>query len=326
MQKHALKLPLFLLAAVASLALALPARAQNGAGSTGAQVLQMTAGGRAAALSGAYTAATGDPDVLFYNPAGLASMSAAGAVSYERFVQDISLISASGALRLGPVTLGAGGVFLNGGSIAEVLPDASFGGQRGYDTGNTVSASESAARLSLALPLLQGRLRLGAGAGFVSTTLASQTSGAPLFDLGAQYSPLRRLTLGASLRNLGGSTSGAGIGARLPTEGRAGATLEATAGNGLGVLVSADYVARLRESTGGLVTGIEAGLFPSAAGGIGAVVRMGYDAAQGSGGLGAVDFGGGLTIGRIALDYTYQNLDFFGAVHRFGIRIARPSR
>ncbi len=325
MPKHALNLPLHALAAAAALALAAPAAAQSGAGSTGAQVLQMPAGSRAAALSGAYAAAGGDPDVLFYNPAGLASLDAGGAVSYERFVQDVSLISASGALRVGPLTLGAGGVFLNEGSIDVVTPDPAFGGQRGQATGESVSASESAARLSFGLPLMQGRLRLGAGAGFVSTSLAGQTSGAPLFDAGAQFVALPGLTLGASLRNLGGSTSGA-QGARLPTEGRAGVTFEAASAGGLGVLVSADYVARLRESTGGLATGIEAGLFPARTGGLGAVARLGYDAGQGAGGLGAVDFGGGLTLGRIALDYTYQNLDFFGAVHRFGVRIARGPR
>jgi hypothetical protein len=44
--------------------------AAQGVGTTGAQVMQLPAGARAAALSGAYTAASGDADVLFYNPAG----------------------------------------------------------------------------------------------------------------------------------------------------------------------------------------------------------------------------------------------------------------
>ena len=56
---------------------------------------------------------------------------------------------------------------------------------------------------------------------------------------------------------------------------------------------------------------------------LGAVV-IGYSAAEGEGGLGALRLGGGLTMMNLALDYTFQNLEHFGAVHRFGLRWAVP--
>lgn len=308
--------------ALAAVLLAAPVRAQEGAGSTGATVLQLTPGARAAALSGAYTSATGDADVVFYNPAGLASLRRGASFSYERFVEDISLGSLSGAFRAGSLSIGAGLAYLNGGSVREVIPDPVFGGQRGTETGSTASESEAAGRLSASLPLRDGRLRLGAGAGFVSSSIAGETSSAPIFDLGAQASVAPALTVGAALRNLGGSLSGdAG---RLPSEARIGATFQAGGQRGLGLLVAADYVQRLKEKTGGLAAGVEAGLLPGGASRFGAVGRVGYSTDQSDGGLGPLEIGGGISLGALALDYTYRNLDFFGAVHRFGVRWSRP--
>jgi hypothetical protein len=308
--------------ALAAVLLAAPAGAQQGAGSTGATVLQLTPGSRAAALSGAYTSATGDADVVFYNPAGLASLRTGASFSYERFVEDIALGSLSGAFRAGSLSIGAGLAYLNAGSVREVIPDPIFGGERGNETGNTVSESEAAGRLSASLPLREGRLRLGAGAGFVSSSIAGETSSAPIFDLGAQASVSSALGVGAALRNLGGSLSGdAG---RLPSEARLGATFQAGGAGGLGFLVAADYVQRLKEKTGGLVAGVEAGLLPGGASRFGAVGRVGYSTDQSDGGLGPLEIGGGISLGALALDYTYRNLDFFGAVHRFGVRWSRP--
>lgn len=296
-----------------------PLQAQKGAGTTGATLLQLTPGSRAGALSGAYTAASGDADVIFYNPAGIGTLRSGASLSYERFVEDVSLGSGAGVLHFGSLALGLGASYLDAGSISELVPDPNFGGERGEETGRTLSANESSIRLAAALPL-GDRLRIGAGAGFVSSSVAEQTNGAPLFDLGAQMSVLPSLTLGASLRNLGGSLA---EGDRLPSEARAGATFETATPAGLGLLVSADYVARLREGTSGLVAGVEAGLLPHGASRFGAVARVGYSADDAQSNLGAMELGGGLTLGHVALDYTYRNLDFFGAVHRFGVRIAR---
>jgi hypothetical protein len=156
----------------------------------------------------------------------------------------------------------------------------------------------------------------------VRVELAGGARVAPLFDAGAQLQ-LPHVTLGAALRNLGTKLSGRGLAdAPLPRELRLGASAALPATGRLGALVAADFVAALEEGTSGFVAGIEAGLLPSEASPLGAVVRVGYDGAVGDGGIGAVRAGGGLSAGAFSLDYTYQNFDPFGAVHRFGVRWA----
>src|SRR5512146_234297 len=209
-------------AALAPLLVAAPAAAQNGAGSAGATVLQMPAGSRAAAFSGGYSAMTGDADVLFYNPAGISSLQAGAGFSYAPLVEGISFGSVSGAFRLGRIALGAGVSYLNGGSLDEITPDPLFGEQRGRSTGQTVSATESAARLAAAVPFGDGRIRVGAAAGFVSSNIAGSSAGTPLFDLGVQAGVIPSLSVGASLRNFGGSLGKDTTSAPLPAEARVG--------------------------------------------------------------------------------------------------------
>lgn len=307
-------------------ALALGAGALRGqdAGRTGAAVLQLPAGARAAALSGAYSAAAGDADVLFYNPAGAAALGTAVSASYLRHVLDIRATTAAGAVRLGPLTLGAATALLDAGEVRVVEPDPQYGGERGRETGERASASESATRLAVALPLRGGRIRLGAAAGYVSSDIAGAARAAAVFDLGAQLA-LERVTLGAALRNLGGALAGDGLDdADLPTEARAGLRFEAARAATLGATLSADLVSRAGGGTW-LAAGVEAGLLP-AAGRIGAVGRIGWDGGAGDGGLGGLRLGAGLSLGEVAVDYAYQDLDLFGPVHHIGVRWRRAAR
>ncbi|MBI5596118.1 MAG: hypothetical protein HY928_08530, partial [Elusimicrobia bacterium] len=58
-----------------ALALLLAGPARAAALNTGAAFLKLDPGARSAALGGAYSAAAGSADTLFFNPAGLASLS-----------------------------------------------------------------------------------------------------------------------------------------------------------------------------------------------------------------------------------------------------------
>jgi hypothetical protein len=302
---------------------AAPARAQDGAGSTGAAVLQLLAGGRAAAFSGAYSAATNDADVVFYNPAGIAGLLAGAGFSYQRQVLDIGLASASGAYGFGRFVLGAGAVFLDYGDVDEMVPDPVFGGQTGTATGNTVGASEIGARVVGAGSLMDGRLNIGAAVGIVSTDLAGASRSAPFVDAGVQYA-LPRITLAASVRNIGGAMSGGGLAdAELPSEARLGAMFELASPNGFGAVLAADLVSELNAGTTGVVAGVEAGLLPGLASRVGAVGRVGWAANAGDEAQGALQLGAGLSLGPVAVDYAYQNYDLFGALHRFGVRWSR---
>jgi hypothetical protein len=291
----------------------------QGAGAAGAQILQFSAGGRAAAFSGAYTASNSDADVLFYNPAGAASLRLGGALSFETMVQDVTLSSLSGALRVGPVTVGVSGMFLNAGEVTELVPDPSFGGTTGTPTGNTASASEAVARVTVALPIHE-RLRLGASGGVISSSLADQSSNTPVFDIGVQYD-LASFTVGAALRNAGGALTTSGLrDAQVPTEARVGAAVQLSRADGLGVTLHSDLIARLQESSAGILLGAEAGYLPSAARSLGAVARVGLSPAEGDGALGVLKLGAGLTLANLGIDYTYQSFDVLGSVHRLGVR------
>jgi hypothetical protein len=315
-RRAAIAAPLVLLAAAA-----VPAAAQ-GTGSSGAGVLQLLAGGRAAALSGAYSAAGGDVDVLFYNPAGIATLRSGAALSYQRHVQDIGVASAAAAFRVGRFSIGAGGVFLDAGSINVLVPDPAFGGQTGMESGATASATEFAGRVTFAMSLGE-RTRVGGAVGAFSATLADATRSAALFDVGAQYD-LARVTLAASARNLGGPVTGGGLAdAELPSEARIGALARLSAG-GIGAIVSGDIVSRFQEERTGFAIGLEAGLLPeSGRQGIGAVARAGFNAMEGQNALGSLQLGAGLSSGAFSLDYAFQHYEYFGALHRFGVRWSR---
>lgn len=312
-------------ALAAALLLPAPALAQGGTGSSGAAVLQLPAGSRAYALSGAYVAASGDADALFYNPAGAAGLGAAASLAYHRHVMDIDFGSVAGALEAGPFVIGLAVTYLNGGDIEIIEPDPNFGGQRGRETGEFTSARESAARLALAAPL--GRLSVGAAAGVVTSSLAGVTRSAPLVDIGAQFE-LPIVTIGASLRNLGPALSGdGGADVPLPTEARVGARFERELVNGLGFTIGADLASDLEAGTTWLAAGIEAGLLPGGDRMLGAVARVSMDGdARGEEELGALRLGAGFTFDRLAFDYTYQEFEYFGAIHRIGFRWARPPR
>jgi hypothetical protein len=298
-------------------------RAQEGAGVTGAVVLQLPAGGRAAALSGAYVGASGDADAIFYNPAGMHGFDAAASLSYQRHVADVGAASLGGAARIGSVVLGLGVAFLDFGDIAVVEPDPAYGGQTGIETGDEVGASELAIRLAAAVPLLDDRLSVGAAAGIVTVDLAEARRTAGVFDVGQQYA-LPWATIGGALRNLGGTMSGSGLAdAPLPTEARLGAATSWQREDGWGGSVNADVVAYLEEDRTGLLLGLEGGLLSSAASPISAVARLGFDAASGEDALGSLRLGAGIGLGDVALDYAYQDFEAFGAVHRIGLRWAR---
>ena len=300
-----------------------PLHAQDGAGTAGATVLQLPAGSRAPALSGAYTAISGEADALFYNPAGAANLDAGASLSYQRHVEDIGLLSAAGAYRFGRMVFGISLHMLDFGDIDEIEPDPEFGGQTGRETGNVIGASEMAARVAISMPLVSDRVHAGVAAGLVSADLAGARRNAPFFDAGVQY-VLPAVAFGASLRNLGGSLTGGGLAdAPLPAELRAGAAVDLGTSRNIGALLVADIVTSLEEGTTSIVGGVEAGLIPRGASSLGAVGRIGYDTAPGETGLGALRFGGGLTFAGLAVDYTYQNYDFFGTIHRFGVRWTR---
>lgn len=318
--KKSFAIPSLLLAALAG---PLPLLAQNGVGTAGAQVLQLPAGSRAPAFAGAYAATSADADVLFYDPAGLAGLGRSVSVAYQSYFEDIRAGSLAAAFKLGRIVIGGGILYLDGGSIDVIEPDPNFGNQRGKATGATASAMEAAGRFSAATALLDGRLRLGANLGVVSSDLAGVGRSAPFLDLGAQYA-MSRLAIGVSVRHLGTSMTNRTNGAvPLPGEARLGVAIRGLRLSGFGMEVNADGLYRLQEGTMGLATGVEAGILPGTYGPVSAVLRAGLSVDRGDA-LAPYRFGAGISFGSVAVDYTYQDYNLLGPVHRIGLRWTTP--
>lgn len=299
------------------------AMAQTGeAGTTGAVILELPAGSRATGLAGAFTAGSG-VDALFYNPAGAGGVSAGFGAAYQSYVADVTLGSAAGAFRIGRVTLGGSILYLDAGEVDVLEPDPAFGGQRGRPTGATASAGETALRVSAATALLDEQLRIGASAGYVSSDIAGSTGNAPFVDVGMQYA-VRWLTLGIGARNLGGELDyGDGAGAPLPSELRVGGAVTLPVGFMLDASAGADVITRLEGEGSAFALGGELGLRPGQAP-ITAAARAGYTTITGDSGLGGeLHLGASVGTSGWSVDYTFQELDFFGTVHRFGVRYGR---
>ncbi len=293
--------------------------AAQGVGTTAVQVAQMPAGARAAALSGAYTAVVDDADVLFYNPGGIAGLFRAAGLSYQRHVMDVSLGSLAGAARVGPVVVGVGVAYLDAGQVQVVECTPAFPTcERGEETGATASARETATRLALGAPLFANRVHVGGAVGFATSETAGASRSAPLFDLGVQGVLPFGLTVGAAMRNLGGSLSDGG--GELPTEARLGASLRQPVAGEFGAMVAADLISRLREETFGAGLGVEAGLVPADAERLGAVLRLGYQVDDHLEALNALQLGAGVSMRGISVDYYFQGSSELGAAHRIGVR------
>lgn len=295
--------------------------AQEAGARVGAHVLSMPAGSRAPGLAGAMTADHEGADVLFYNPAGGAVLQAAVTAAYQSHVVDITYVGGAGAYRIGRVVIGASAAFLDFGRIDVLVPDPNFGGQTGRRTGNTATAAEATGRLVLAAPLLAGKLRVGVAGGFVTTRIAEEARSSAVFDAGAQVDA-GPIALGLALRNVGPDLKGHTLAdTPLPSEARLGLQYRWRRSDGLGATAGADAIHRFGADETALAAGIEAGLLPSSTG-IGAVARLGWSGAGGD--IGRLRLGGGVSVGRFALDYTHQDFDAFGGVHRFGLRWSGP--
>ncbi|MEX1182517.1 MAG: hypothetical protein WEF86_04730 [Gemmatimonadota bacterium] len=301
-----------------------PAASQSGDGGQAAGVLAIPAGGRSAGMGGAYTAGT-DVDALFYNPASAAWLERAAAVSYQRHVQDIGFASAAAAARVGPLHGAVTLAFLDFGSIREVRPDPAYEGERGRETGAVLDAAETTVRATAALPLLDGRLAVGASAGLLMVAIAETGRTTPVFDAGAQYRLLPNATIGAALRHAGRSLRGAGLGAApLPTEVRIGSAvvLPFPPLDHVEISAHADLAIPVRSAGPAPILGVEASFAPANRP-FAAALRAGYNGASGTDALGRVHLGGGIQVRHLSLDYAFQDMDLLGSVHRLGIRWAR---
>jgi hypothetical protein len=275
-------------------------------------------GARAAAMGGSFISMTDDPNLLFYNPAGLGTLEHSqfslgffkhlmdinsGYVSYAQHIQDLGHVA-------------AGMVYINYGEFTRR-------DERGNDLGQ-FSANEFALSVAYAEDFMPNGM-YGVGVKFIYSGIAEATSTAMALDLGGLWSfPEQRLTVGVSLLNMGTQLNPYyTIRENLPLDLKVGATIQP---EHLPLHLNLnfhklndtrpDFISRFRSfSIGGEFTVSDE-----------VRLRFGYNNEQrrdlkiGAGaGLAGISFGAGIVTEPYKVDYAFNSLGKIGALHRISL-------
>ena len=269
---------------------------------------------RSAGLGGAGAALVGDAGAMFANPAGIATvrhLSIEG--SYEPYLAGSAVSTAAVALRVQRWTWGFGAQALDYGSEPEIVPDPATGGRRGMPTGASFHPYEALATTSLVYR--RGFAAMGVTAKYNRQQIGSDVSDAWAGDIGLAIAVFDIMAVGVSVQNLGGDL---GNGALLPRRTRAGLTLNYTDPQGTFRLLTTLEAQWTRDRSAVLIQGIEGGIVT---GGVGLVARVGYATRATVTDASRMTFGGGIVLGRLAMDYAFQAYDALGGgTHRVGLR------
>ena len=152
---------------------------------------------RAAALGGSFVTMTDDPNIIFYNPAGLSSLgSRRVSFGYFKHLLDINSGYASFASEVpGFGFVGAGVEYINYGEFKRT-------GEEGQDLG-TFGAGDLVLIAGYGGEMGSG-LHYGANVKYIYSSIAEAHSSGVALDFGLQYIAVpNRLLIGASLLNLG---------------------------------------------------------------------------------------------------------------------------
>ena len=304
------------LAAVLALALACGLAGRAGAGTTtGFAFLDLPAGARIAALGGAGAALADGPDALFWNPAGIASaVAVTGSRGRIAFDHHESIQSFRQEI--------VGGVIQKAGDGIGLALNAHYteGIEQRDELGNLLGsfgADDFAVAFGYAATAAPG-LRLGGALQWAHEDLGGSGASALGLSAGGLYAlpSVAGLTLGASVRNLGGSPSFKTVtgadGAKVPQPltVSAGATYGHAKANGFGWRAAADVLQLKGDSMEGRL-GLEVSPIPSLS--LRAGWMLGQDAAD-------LTAGAGIAVGRFDVDYAFVPYhDNLGSSHRFAL-------
>ncbi|MGH7521051.1 MAG: hypothetical protein ACREMI_07210, partial [Gemmatimonadales bacterium] len=285
------------------------------AGQTEGSILTMLPGStRSAALGGAGAALVGDAGAMFANPAGIATirhLSIEG--SYEPYLAGSAVSAAALALRVSRFTWGFGAQALDYGSEPVIVPDPATGGRRGMATGASFHPYEALAATSLVYR--RGFAALGVTAKYDRQQIGAEVSDAWAGDVGVAIAVFDIMAVGVSVQNLGGDL---GREALLPRRTRAGLTLNYTDPQGTFRLLTTLEGQWTRDHRAVLIQGLEGGIVAS---GVGLIGRLGYATRSAVTDASRFTFGGGVVLGRLAMDYAFQAYDVLGGgTHRVGLR------
>lgn len=277
-------------------------------------------GARAAALGGSFVTSTDDPNLIFYNPAGLATLSTTRfSVGFFKHLLDINAGYASFGTEIPHFGfVGAGINYINYGEF-----------QRTDDVGNnlgTFGAGELAVSVGYAAELQPG-LTYGLNTKYIYSSIAEVHSSTVAVDLGTQYVVVPdRFLIGASVLNLGTQ-----LNPYVTT--REDLPLDITIGASVypehlpaAIMVNLHKLNQSQDSFGKHFTPFSVGVEFTASPNV--QVRVGYNNEQhqdmeinSSAGLAGFSIGMGIDFGTYKFDYAFTSFGNIGGVHRISVAL-----
>jgi hypothetical protein len=275
---------------------------------------------RAAALNGSFVSMEDDPNVLFYNPASIGTLTTPKvSVSYVNHLMDVNAGTLSyGQYINGIGSIGAGVIYMNYGSFNRT------------DEFLNVLGTFNAADLALVAGIAahyDDDILVGMNAKYIYSSIAEYSSTALAVDLGFLYDiPSQNLSIGGSILNIGKQLKTyAGVNESLPFDVKFGITKRP---EHLPVFLNIDFH-RLNESGdkffdrfSNFTIGAEFLMSKSLR------LRVGYDNQQRkelktgtTAGLSGFSLGVGLVLSEYQIDYAYNSYGAFGGIQRFSLGI-----
>lgn len=282
------------------------------------EFLKLDMSARAASLGGSFVANNDDPDVIFYNPAGM-SMLENNPVSFSfvKHLMDINLASVSFSTEFENLgRFGAAVKYINYGSFDEA---DEFGNRTGE-----FGAGELAFLVGYS-NLLDANFYYGANVKFIYSGIADRSSNALAADLGLHYTiPEQFINIGFSILNLGSQISSYyDLKEELPLDITIGISKKLEK---IPVRISLDFH-RLNQDRENFTERFKAFT-------VGAEInfskvltlRLGYDNERRSdlkigttAGIAGFNIGLGAKVSDYNFNYGYSSLGLVGALHRIGI-------
>lgn len=273
---------------------------------------------KAAALAGSFVANNDDPNVIFYNPAGLYNINETMvSFSYLKHLLDVNSASLSLSYNLERIgKIGFGVQYINYGSFDEADEFGNITGEFG--------ANEFAFVLGYA-NLLDENFNYGVNAKFIYSGIADVSSMGAAFDIGLNYIfPETNWSVGFSVLNIGTQISKYyEIEEDMPLDIR------------IGFVKKLQHIPfklffslnRLNESTDNIIDKLNQFTFGGEFRISSAInLRFGYDNQKrkdmklsGSTGLAGFNFGFGIFVRNYNFDYSFSSLGSVGALHRLGL-------
>ncbi|MBI4179941.1 PorV/PorQ family protein [bacterium] len=273
-------------------------------GTTGASFLKVAVGPRAAAMGTAYTAVAEEPYASYYNPAAIAGTDRweLSAMHQDQFAQ----VSFDYVGLAAPAIRGksAWGV-----SIVRMAVDDYFRSE--LDDGSKFTNQDLALTGTYAHRIVKP-LAIGASFKLIRQTLANINASGWAVDLGAHLKVNPRLSLGASLSNMGPDITFISIGDPLPTTFRVGGAFRLLPRGNL--LATMDYWIPKDDAD---AAGIGLEYRPSKY----FALRGGYQIGSDFTGFDASTYGVTFSFEHFGIEYAFIPREKLGDVHRAGLNV-----